>query len=212
LRRANRQGLELETISRAQLNDFEKASLVQMRKEEKLARDVYLTLGEKYSLPVFTNIPRSEQRHMDQIAVLLARYDIEDPIQDDRRGKFNSPAMQELYNDLVTRGSASEAEALKVGATIEDLDIHDLETALQGGVDNQDIALVYRNLAKGSRNHIRAFNTQLSARGQTYSAQHITQADLDAILAGGHERGPADGQQMAGRGQGKGRSKGRGRP
>jgi hypothetical protein len=120
-----------------------------MRKEEKLARDVYLTLGEKYSLPVFTNIPRSEQRHMDQIAVLLARYDIEDPIQDDRRGKFNSPAMQELYNDLVTRGSASEAEALKVGATIEDLDIHDLETALQGGVDNQDIALVYRNLAKG---------------------------------------------------------------
>jgi predicted nucleotidyltransferase len=149
---------------------------------------------------------------MDQIAVLLARYDIEDPIQDDRCGKFNSPAMQELYNDLVTRGSASEAEALKVGATIEDLDIHDLETALQGGVDNQDIALVYRNLAKGSRNHIRAFNTQLSARGQTYSAQHITQADLDAILAGGHERGPADGQQMAGRGQGKGRSKGRGRP
>ena len=50
---------------------FEKESLTLMRQEEKLARDVYLTLGENYDLPVFTNIPRSEQRHMDQMGELL---------------------------------------------------------------------------------------------------------------------------------------------
>ena len=183
------------------LNDFEKASLLQMREEEKLARDVYLTLGEKYDLPVFTNIPQSEQRHMDQLGQLLERYGLEDPVAGTEKGHFASQEMQSLYNELVSQGSQNEAAALKVGATIEDLDIHDLETALAGDVDNQDIALVYGNLAKGSRNHMRAFVSQLDARGETYEAQYMAQADLEAIVGSDWERGPAGGNGK-GRGQG----------
>lgn len=184
------------------LNDFEKASLLQMREEEKLARDVYLTLGEKFDLPVFTNIPRSEQRHMDQLEQLLDRYGLEDPVADSERGQFASQEMQSLYNQLVSQGSQNEVAALKVGATIEDLDIHDLEKALAGDVDNQDIAMVYRNLVKGSRNHMRAFLSQLDAREETYEAQYIAQADLEAIAGSDWERGPADGKGK-GRGQGQ---------
>lgn len=195
-------GCSLANLPVEELNDFERASLLQMREEEKLARDVYLTLGEKFDLPVFTNIPRSEQRHLDQMGALLERYGIEDPIVSDERGTFTSPEMQKLYDDLVAQGSASETAALTVGATIEDLDIFDLEKALVSGVDNQDIALVYRNLAKGSRNHLRAFSGRLAAQGMTYQARYLAQADVDAILAAGHERGPADGQ---GRGRGRGR-------
>ena len=176
------------------LNDFEKTSLVLMREEEKLARDVYLTLGEKFDLPVFINIPRSEQRHMDQLGQLLERYGLEDPVADAERGQFASQDMQKLYDELVAQGSQSQVAALKVGATIEDLDIHDLETALAGDVDNQDIAQVYRNLAKGSRNHMRAFISQLDAREETYEAQYIAQADLEAIAGPDWERGPAGGK------------------
>lgn len=191
------------------LNDFEKESLILMREEEKLARDVYLTLGQKYDIPVFFNIPQSEQRHMDQLGMLLERYELEDPIKNGDTGKFNSKQMQKLYNQLVAQGSKSEVEALKVGATIEDLDIYDLEKALAGDVDNQDIRRVYANLTKGSRNHMRAFLAQLKTRGESYEAQYISQADLEAIANSEWERGPAEGR--GGKGGKKGGRKGAGR-
>ncbi len=193
------------------LSDYEKDSLVLMREDEKLARDVYLTLGETYDLRVFTNIPQSEQRHMDQLGELLTRYNLDDPVAGLGRGEFASREMQDLYDKLVAEGSESEVAALMAGATIEDLDIHDLETALAEGVDNQDITLVYRNLAKGSRNHMRAFTTQLKAHNVDYEAQYIAQTDLDAIVDSEWERGPADGQERGGRGQGNGRGQGKGR-
>ena len=192
------------------LSDFEKDSLVLLRQEEKLARDVYLTLGEKYDLPVFTNIARSEQRHLESMGELLERYGLADPVAEDERGRFASSELQELYDELVAQGGRSEVDALLVGATIEDLDIHDLEKALAGGVDNQDIVMVYRNLAKGSRNHMRAFTTQLTARGAAYEAQYITQADLETIVGSDWERGPADGQGRGGKGRGKGQGRGQG--
>jgi hypothetical protein len=36
-----------------------------MREEEKLARDVYIALYEKWGLRTFLNIAESEQQHMD---------------------------------------------------------------------------------------------------------------------------------------------------
>ena len=201
----------LADLPREDLNDFEKESLVLMREEEKLARDVYRALGRKHDLPVFTNIPRSEQRHMDQLGLLLERYGLEDPISGNEPGKFSNPEMQKLHDQLVAEGSKGQVQALTVGATIEDLDIHDLQQALDGDVDNQDIRLVYENLARGSRNHMRAFVGRLQAQGENYEAQHIAQADLETILAGNRERGGDDtrmARQGKGRGQGKGRSKG----
>ena len=47
-----------------------------MLEEEKLARDVYLTLGEAWGLNVFQNISRAEQTHMDAVASLLQRYGV----------------------------------------------------------------------------------------------------------------------------------------
>lgn len=49
-----------------------------MREEEKLARDVYLTFGEKWGLTLFTNIAKSEQTHTDAVKTLLDRYEIKD--------------------------------------------------------------------------------------------------------------------------------------
>jgi hypothetical protein len=51
-----------------------------MRQEEKMARDVYRTLGKTYAINQFKNIPLSEQKHTDAMELLLERYDIPDPI------------------------------------------------------------------------------------------------------------------------------------
>lgn len=158
-----------------------------MREEEKLARDVYQVLGERWELNLFANIARSEQSHMDAVGVLIARYALEDPVQEEV-GVFTSPELGELYQILVEEGSVSVESALQVGAEIEDLDISDLNEAL-AVTTAPDVRTVYANLQKGSRNHLRAFTKNIISRGGTYAPQYITQEAYDAIIAGAQERG-----------------------
>jgi hypothetical protein len=144
------------------LSQDEIDGLIHMRIEEKLARDVYTVLGEKWNARVFLNIKLSEQTHMDAVKRLLDRYAITDPLTTDEVGVFPDEHFQTLYNQLVEKGSISLTEALKVGVQIEELDIEDLEYQLTNVVDNPDIIRVYTNLKKGSENHLAAFNRNLN--------------------------------------------------
>ena len=175
-------------IPKSDLNKEEKAGLIQMREEEKLARDVYITLGNTWGIPIFSNISRAEQAHTDAVKSLLERYDIEDPVKDDAVGVFTSPELAKLYNDLVKKGNTSLMDAFMTGATIEDLDIKDLKDLINK-TDNEDILVTYKNLNKGSRNHMRAFNRQISNRGSSYEPQFISEAEFENILSSPHERG-----------------------
>ena len=74
-----------------------------------------------------------------------------------------------------------------MGATIEDMDIHDLQQML-GRTDNTDLKIVYQNLMKGSRNHLRAFHRQLVKYDLSYTPQYITQAEYDEIVSTPKER------------------------
>ncbi|MDP1817522.1 MAG: DUF2202 domain-containing protein [Leadbetterella sp.] len=175
--------LPIETISAA-----EKNSLLVKREEEKLAKDVYLTLYKKWNLNVFNNISSSEETHTSAVLSLLQKYNIPDPTGNNAVGVFENVTLQKLYIDLVAQGSVSLLEGVKVGATIEDLDIFDLEEYLKD-VDNKDITYVYNNLTKGSRNHLRSFYSQILAQKGTYSAQFITQSEFDNIVNSGRETG-----------------------
>ena len=170
------------------LNADEQATLPFMREEEKLARDVYTFLYSKWQINIFSNISSSEQAHMDAILLLLNKYNLPDPVGNNAAGVFTNITLQNLYNQLTTQGSVSSLDALKVGATIEDLDIYDLKTALTKA-DNQDIRLVYENLMKGSRNHLRTFYSNILSAGGTYTPQYITQAEFDAIINSSMETG-----------------------
>src|SRR6056300_879364 len=64
------------------LNEAEEAGILQLREEEKLARDVYTLLEEKWGLSAFSQIKPSEQKHMDAVAKLINRYDLLDPVQE----------------------------------------------------------------------------------------------------------------------------------
>ena len=178
----------IENVDMAPLSASETSGILLMREEEKLARDVYLTLYDKWGLRTFSNIAGAESTHMDAMRVLIERYNLEDPIKSDTIGDFTNPEMQNLYTTLVAQGSKSLADALKVGATIEDLDIYDLERLIADS-DNDDVKIAYQNLLKGSRNHMRAFEMQLDRNGVDYSAQYITDTDMSKILNSNTERG-----------------------
>ena len=180
------EGMELQ--SEEVLNEVEYNNLRYMREEEKLARDVYLTLYDKWHAVIFKNISKSEQSHMDALLVLINKYNLSDPVGTNKIGVFHDSELQDLYDDLVLLGSTSLLDAYKVGATIEDLDIFDLEEAVTLS-DNEDINDIYEDLTRGSRNHMRAFYTQIINLGGNYTAQFITQEKLDAIINSDRETG-----------------------
>lgn len=175
----------LETLSAA-----EQESLAFMREEEKLAQDVYATLNGLWSggTNTFGNITQSEATHTEAVRLLLERYGLDDPVGDHAAGVFSNPELQTLYTDLVNAGTPSLIAALQVGVQIEELDIRDIQAALVN-VDNADITMVYENLMKGSRNHLRAFYKALLAQQGTYTPQYITQEAFDAIVNSATERG-----------------------
>ncbi|NTV64192.1 MAG: DUF2202 domain-containing protein [Oscillochloris sp.] len=162
----------------------EAAALVFMREEEKLARDVYLTLGGIWSLPIFENIAASEQAHMDALKILLDRYGLTDPAAGQAQGKFTNQDLQALYNTLVARGATSLPEALAVGAAIEEIDILDLQARTTASTP-ADIVRVYTQLGQASEQHLRAFVRQWEAQtGSTYQPQHLDAATYQTIIAG----------------------------
>ncbi len=179
----------LNPISTGTLSDAEVEGLLYMREEEKLARDVYLVLYDTWGLPIFQNIANSEQTHTDAIKTLLERYGLEDTVVGQDIGAFINPELQELYDSLVETGSQSLVDALRVGVAIEEIDILDLEEWISQ-TNPADIVLVYENLMKGSRNHLRSFVSTLEQQtGETYQPQYLDQVAYDAIVDSPIERG-----------------------
>ncbi|WP_221031265.1 DUF2202 domain-containing protein [Actomonas aquatica] len=154
-------GSLLAPLSAAALTDYERDQITFMKEEEKLARDVYTTLGETWDLAVFTNIARSEQTHMDRMDTLLTTYALPDPAQP-AIGVFTNPVLQHLYDRLVAAGSVSARAALGVGEMIEITDINDL-TDLIAGTNLADVQLTADRLRNASYNHLAAFRAALDA-------------------------------------------------
>lgn len=183
----------------ATLSELERDGLIFMREAEKLAYDVYTTLGKKWSDQRFQNIPRSEASHTESVRVLLEKYGLDDPNATRAAGVYANAELQQAYDALVAKGEQSLVDAFKVGAEIEELDIADLQRLLND-VLSEDIRLVYDELLRGSRNHLRSFVKGLNQNGASYTAVHLSQADFDAIAQSEVERGA-----NAGSGTGAGR-------
>lgn len=143
----------------AALQAREIAELISLYEEEKLARDVYATLGERFGLPVFNNLALSEHSHMDLVAALLGRYAVSVPA-DRGPGAFQDAEKAAAYSRLVVEGLSGEAEAATVGARIERDDIQILRELVQSTA-NEDVRYVLDRLLAGSENHLAAFERRL---------------------------------------------------
>jgi len=181
------------------LTSAESEALLYMREEEKLAHDVYVTLYTQWGLAIFQNISNSEQTHTDSVKTLLDRYGLPDPAAGNEVGVFTNATLQGLYDQLVAQGRLSLADAIKVGAAIEEIDILDLEERI-AQTDKADIVLVYESLMKGSRNHLRSFVSTLQTQaGETYQPQYLSLEAYNEIIGTPIESG----------GQGKGNGSGK---
>lgn len=189
----------LNELPTQHLGDREKSDLMFMREEEKLARDVYLSLLEQWGVRVFGQIAKAESKHMALALVVVDKYEFVDPVGDNGLGVFTNPNLQTLYESMTATGAGSVESALLVGAAIEDLDIRDLQRSL-GRTDNRDLGLLYQNLMKGSRNHLRAFTSVLERYGVSYEPVYLSLEEYQEIIDSPKEKGVvgADGELLCG--------------
>lgn len=177
----------------------DKDTLVLMREEEKLARDVYLTLNEQWDQMVFQHIAQAEVAHMQAVKGLMKKYKVEDPVTftKDARGKFMHPPFQKLYDSLITTGSASLEGAFRAGAFVEERDLQDLYDARKA-TQAEDLKTLYGNLIRASEQHLRAFTRNLNRVGVAYEPVILSKEEYKRIVGAGR------GQGMGPRRQGKG--------
>ncbi|WP_299872745.1 DUF2202 domain-containing protein [uncultured Cocleimonas sp.] len=188
------------------LDKNEQAHLMFMREEEKLARDVYLKLGEMYpDSRIFGKIDDSEQKHTMAVKDMIEKYGFEDPNTNDNVGAYTGKDygeyFTEKYNLLVKRASISELEALYVGAFIEELDMQDINQCpkviveADNGIndvsecgkiytDNADAQKLYGFLLDGSDSHLAGYvkNIEKYTGKGSYQAQVLPQAEVDKML------------------------------
>ncbi len=170
----------IDSSSNTAIIQKDKDALLFMLEEEKLARDTYLYLDNLWSINQFSNIKNSEQTHMDAIVELLELYQIDYTILP--YGQFENVSIQNYYNQFIADGSFSIANALKIGATIEDLDIVDLEEYINN-ITNTSIISVFKSLQCGSKKHLKSFITGIENIGETYTPQFLTQEAFNSILS-----------------------------
>lgn len=160
-------------------------ALLFMLEEEKLARDTYTSLSGLWEVNQLVNIKNSEQSHMNAIVNLLNQYEIDYDILP--VGEFYNQDLQNLYDQFMIDGAVSEINALIIGATIEDLDILDLEDFING-TENSALISVFEKLQCGSRNHLRSFVSGIENRGSVYTPQFLNQIDYNSIIASSQEQ------------------------
>ncbi|MFC4258859.1 DUF2202 domain-containing protein [Marinobacter lacisalsi] len=165
------------------LTELEISDLRYMREEEKLARDVYLTLDGQWGAQtqVFARIALSEETHTSTVDYLLDKFGVEDPVVNETIGVFTNQELQALYNELVAKGKSSFINALYVGALIEEKDMRDILAAINQ-TDERPIIIAYSNLLDGSKSHLRAFVRVIETQGLTYEAQLLDPEEVRLIL------------------------------
>jgi hypothetical protein len=125
---------------------------------------------------------------------MLDYYKLTDPVIDDTIGVFVNEELIQLYsflvsenNDIDVDGDIDVMDALYIGALIEEVDMEDIQYAIDA-TDNENIVDLYNTLMCGSRNHLRAYVSQIEDRGAVYVAQVLPQEEVDAIVNSPIER------------------------
>lgn len=142
-----------QILTPGDLSEAEEASLIFMRQEEKLLRDVYTVFVQTWEIKIFDQLKMAEQKHMDAIERLLNKYSITDPVTSDEIGVFDDPQFQQKFNDYTAQGIITIPDAMLAGQTMEQEDIDAITNYLLE-VDNSDIIKVYTHLKSSSEAHL----------------------------------------------------------
>jgi rubrerythrin len=150
----------------------------------------------------FLNISESEINHMARMKLLIDKYQLKDPVENnaDKRGAIDNQQLKKIHDELITSGKTSLEEAFRAGEKMEEVDIRDLKEAMAKSII-VEIKSTYTGLTSASENHLRAFVRNLKRLDINYTPVVIDKEVFDAIMKN---------QQGKGMGMGKGMGQGNG--
>jgi hypothetical protein len=150
------------------LNSQVKKSLAYMYEEERLAKEVYLSVYKKQPVRQLYQIAtNSETRHINAVKDLARKYGVK--VYPQQVGHYKNPHIQELFNRLYAKGIRSQKDALEVGCIVEVTDINDLNKYIAQAQKSgaRDVLHTYIFLRRGSYKHYWAFDRGLRNLGVT---------------------------------------------
>ena len=168
------------TNTNAPPTDAEKASLIYAREEQKVARDLYQQLGEKWLSPVLASNAQAEQKHFDAVKTLLDRFGMTDPARP-AAGQFTDPVLQKMYASLLERGGRSLVEAFNAAAYMEEAEIGDTGKFVEYA-NRLDIIRGLGTVYAEDRSHLRAYVAELKKLGVDYQPQLLSRSDFDNLM------------------------------
>lgn len=129
---------------------------------EKVARDIYITLGNIYKDEnTFSFMQFSGQRHFECTRELCDIYGVEtSQIEEESIGRFESVVLQTMYDACIEKGKKSIYDALEVAEFIKSNEIKDLEHASVGMPSH--VVNVYENIKKRNQRHLDVFQAAIS--------------------------------------------------
>ncbi|MDF7826551.1 DUF2202 domain-containing protein [Pontiellaceae bacterium B12227] len=166
--------------SHYQLTTTEANDLQYTLESVKLARDLYLTLNNRFESQVFSSLPKAEIHQLEAVQQLCSTYgqqaEVETP------GEFRNESLKKRYDVLITRGTGTHRDALLTGALIEEIAIADFRAASQR-TSRDDLRIMYEQLYGSSIRHFRSVVKAFESRTkERYVAQNMSAHAVDSIL------------------------------
>jgi hypothetical protein len=157
--------------------------VVWMHDQERLAMDLNQAFYDEWGDPVFASLAASKPRCMEKLMNLIDWYDIEffGVVTNEPR-VYTDERHAEAFVDLFARGMESPQAAFLAAAYVEEWNILEYKATTSVEPPGEGLQLVdeaYRDLLG-----LAYFNfAKLASQVDDYSAQLLSQADVDAILA-----------------------------
>ncbi len=141
--------------------------------EERMAMDYYDAMYDKWQNLAFRNVCRSEKRQMNGIGSLIDEYGNPELIREAEPGQYHHPELNDLYDQLLRKGSGSLIEALRSGAYLQEKSVDDLKSLVLS-TDNNELAYELSELLVDSRCHLYEMVCQLKIRNIEYRPDILT--------------------------------------
>ncbi len=223
--------VDINSTPKSNLSQELKDGISHMGNEERLAYDVYHNLYDYHfeesaiSINQLKNISeRSEVTHVGIVQDIVRKYELNpndftnvvDPVatrditfEDMPSGVYDIPAIQNLYDALYSKGTASMRDALEVGCMVEVTDIDDLDRYLVMAKDSNasDVEDSFTFLRDASYDHYWAFDGELKNIGITNGCCSL--GTINGVSYCHNEYPQNEESQGNGNGQGAGQGQGR---
>lgn len=143
------------------LNDAEKAGLLEMIEIEKLHHDVYLLMAENNKCPLFDELCTCDKNFMTDLSAKIEKYNLENPLKERESGIYADYKLQAKYNEFLSISDARLQEFLAFARQLEEKAVAQVESHIAQVDGNEDIAEIYSNILEQSKCQLQTIVTKI---------------------------------------------------